>query len=325
MFRLVLLLGCVAAWLTAQTPLGGPSLGYVFDAQNQALRPIIGIPGAAFFGAPMASSTPIGSSSFSLRQNVAVVNNGAWNALTLAPAGVTGTINLPGTVPTNARVVVSETGSAAAFYDAANNAMTIVTAITGGSPVASGVSLDALPGAITRLAVADDGSLLVSSSVAGGSEALFWIGSNGATLQLATLQSTASILLWNSGANALVTDAGANQIWQIQSPGSNAAITLLASNTDGVVGPVGAAISSDGRQLWVANEGKQNVLGINLATRATLSLPCGFHLATLLPLTDGTSFRLNHPGKDPMWMLDTSASTGPRVVFVPAMGTGVSQ
>jgi DNA-binding beta-propeller fold protein YncE len=297
----------------------------VYDAQSQALRPLTGIPGAAYFAAPLATPLAIGSAAFSLRQNIAVVNNGTWNALMLSPSGVTGTVNLPGSLPANARVELSETGSAAAFYDATNSALTVITGITAGAPAANGVSLDSLPGAITKFAVGDDGSLLLASAMSGGGEGLFWAGQDGSLLQLATMQSTASILLWNAGANALLTDRGASQIWQIQSPGNQAAITLLASAADGVAGPVGAALSSDGSQLWIANEGNQNVLGINLATRATLSLPCGFHLATLLPMTDGTSFRLNHAGKGPMWMLDTSPTSGPRIVFVPAMITEVSQ
>ena len=55
--------------------------------------------------------------------------------------------------------------------------------------------------------------------------------------------------------------------------------------------------------------------------RATVALDCGFALTTLLPMADGTSFRLNHPGKGPMWILDTAAGSGPRVVFVPAIQT----
>lgn len=319
MFRHLLLFAAGVVALNAQTSLGGPSLGYVFDAKGQALRPVLGTPGAAVFGDPLPLGAPVASAAFSLRNNVAVVNDGGWNALILSPAGVANTVLLPGGLPASARVAVSETGTSAAFYDSAGNTLTVVTGIATPSMTANALNIDLLPGAITAFAVADDGSLLASSSLSGGGEALFWLGQDGNTYQLATLEKTASILLWSSGANALVADRTANQVWKIQSPGSNAAITLLASDTDGVSGPVGAALSPDGTQLWIANAGNQNVLGISLATRASVSLQCGFNLTTLVPMTDGITFRLNHPGKAPIWLLDTAPAAGPRVVFVPAI------
>jgi hypothetical protein len=319
----ILLLGVAAVVaLNAQTaPVGGPSLGFVFDAKQQALRPVLGIPGAALFGDPLSAPSPVVSATLSLRQNAAVVNDGAWKAITLAPSGVTNTALLPDGLPASAKVAVSETGQAAAFYDPAGSALTVVTGIAASSIAANGVAIDSLPGAITRFAIGDDGSLLLSSSIAGGGEALFWIGTDGTALQLASLQKTASILLWNAGKSAVVTDRAGNQIWGIQNPGASAAITLLASDADGVSSPAGAALSQDGKQVWIANAGSQNVLGIDLGTRATVSLGCGFDLTTLLPTADGFSFRLNHPGNGPLWILDTAPGSGPRVVFVPAVQT----
>jgi hypothetical protein len=319
MSKLLLLCAAAVVALDAQTaPLGGPSLGFIFDARQQALRPVLGIPGAAVFGDPLSAPSPVVSATVSLRQNAAVVNDGAWKAITLSPSGVGNTVVLPDGLPASARVAVSETGTSAAFYDSANSALTVVTGITASSMAANPVSIASLPGAITRFAVGDDGSLLLSSTLSSGGEALFWIGPDGSTLQLAAIQKTASILLWNSSASALVADRAGNQIWGIQNPGANAALTLLASDTDGVSGPSGAALSRDGKQLWIANAGNQNVLGIDLGTRASLSLACGFELTTLLPMADGLSFRLNHPGKGPVWILDTAPGSGPRVVFIPA-------
>ena len=330
MSRLLLLFVAGVAALNAQAPLGGPTLGFIFDAQGQALRPVLGIPGAAVFGDPLPAPSPLSYAAVSMRQTRAVVNDGAWKAIALSASGVTNTVALPGGLAASARIAVSENGTSAAFYDAANHALTVVTGIATSSMAANPVSLDLLPGGITALAAADDGSLLLSSSVPGGGEALFWIGQDGSTRQLATLQKTSSILLWSSGASALVADRAANQIWGIQDPGGNAAITLLASDADGVSGPAGAALSRDGKQLWIANAGSRNVLGIDLGPRTAVSLDCGFDPTTLLPMADGVSFRLNHLRAGPLWILDTGAGSGPRVVFVPAVqpadaGTEVAQ
>jgi DNA-binding beta-propeller fold protein YncE len=321
MSRLLLSIAASAMLLGAQTPVGGPSLGFIFDAQGQALRPILGIPGAAIFGDPLQAPAPISTAAFSLRQNVAIVNDGAWKVVGLGTSTIAPTV-LPDGLPTSARVSVSESGSAAAFYDSSNAVLSVVTGLTAtdGSMAANAVALGGLPGGLTALAASDDGSLLVTSSVPdGGGEALMWLGQDGSTRQLASLQKTSSILLWNHGANALVVDRGANQVWSIQDPGGSAAITLLASDADGVSGPTGAALSTDGKQLWIANADAHTVLGIDTTTRATQSLSVAFDLTALHPFSDGQTFRLTRPGNGPMWMLDAAPGVDPRVVFVPAV------
>ncbi len=341
MSRLLLLIAGGAILLGAQTPVGGPSFGFIFDASSRALRPILGIPGASIFGDPVPSG-PLTTAALSLRQSVAIVNDGAWKALGLTEAASTTTV-LPDGLPASARVEVSENGTAAAFYDKDHRVLSVVAGIGTPSMAARSIDLTALPGGIAVVAAADDGSLLVSASVPAGGEALVWMGQDGSTRQLASLQATASILLWNQGASALVVDRAANQIWKIQDPGGNAAITLLASDADGVSGPVGAALSADGNQLWIANAGTGAVLGIDLNSRAGVSLSCGFDLKALLPMADSHVFslnqagNLNQPGRlnraasltdasglrragsGPLWILDTTPGADPRVVFVPAL------
>ena len=41
--------------LAADSQIGGPTLGFVYDQKVAAVRPILGIPGASFFGEPLAS------------------------------------------------------------------------------------------------------------------------------------------------------------------------------------------------------------------------------------------------------------------------------
>ncbi len=318
MSKFLFLMAAGVLVLGAQTPLGGPSLGFIFDARGQALRPILGIPGASTFGDPMATSAPLTSAAISLRQSVAIVNDGAWKAIGLTASSSATTV-LPDGLPASGREAGSESGTAAVFYDSDNNALTVVTGIGSSSMAANAVDLSALPGALSRFAAGDDGSLLVSASVAAGGEALYWLGQDGSVRQLASLQATASILFWNHGASALVVDRAANQIWRLRDPGGNAVITLLASGGDGVSGPMGAALSADSKQLWIANAGAHTVLGINLVTRAAISLNCAFDLTTLVAMADGTTFRLNELDSGPLWILDTTPGADARVVFVPAL------
>jgi hypothetical protein len=317
MSRTLLLIAAGALALGAQTPVGGPSLGFVFDARGQALRPILGIAGASRLGDAMQSPAPLSKAAFSLQQNVAIVNDGAWKAVGLT-ASASDPVVLPDGLTAGSRLVVSATGTAAAFYDSDNNALTVVTGIGSDSMASNAVALDSLPGPITAMAAGDDGALLVSASAGDGTESLIWIGSDGSTRQLASLQKTAALLLWNKGANALAVDRGANQVWNIQDPGGNAAVTLVASDADGVSSPAGAVLSADGKQLWVAN-GNRTLLGVDITTRSSVSLTCGFDLTTILPTTDGAVFRLNDLDSGPLWMLDTTPGADPHLVFVPGL------
>jgi hypothetical protein len=198
MFRTLLLMAAGAGVLGAQTPVGGPSLGFVFDAHGQTLRPVLGTAGASLLGDPLNASAPLSRASISLRQNVAIGNDGGWKAFSLAPTGPNasglGPVVLPDGLAAGARLAVSENGTAAAFYDGDNSVLSVVTGITSPSMTASSVNLAALPGAITSLAVSDDGALLLSASLAEGGESLLWIGQDGSMRQLASLQAAAFYL-----------------------------------------------------------------------------------------------------------------------------------
>jgi DNA-binding beta-propeller fold protein YncE len=310
MLRLTLLTAAGAILLAAQTPVGGPSLGFIFDAKGHAIRQIRGIPGASVLGDPLAAAS---AAALSMKQNIAIINDDGWKTLDLATGN---TSALPDGLSASARVSASESGTAAAFYDADAATLTVVTGVGTAELAAHAV---ALPGAITALATADDGALLLAVTVDDSSEALYWVGADGSARQLATLQSTASLLLTSRGATAIVSDRAANKIWKIQDPGSNAAVTLVASDADGVSTPVGAALSADGKRLWIANSGAHNLLAVDLATRTASALDSPSDLSTLAPLPDGQTFLLNELGTGPLWLLDAAPAADARIVFVPAL------
>lgn len=322
MTKLSLLILSGTLWVSlpagAQVPFAGPSLGFIFDAPGQALRPIRGIPGAAVFGDAVAFPSPVSMAAISLKHNVAIVDDGAWQAM-VTSAGSVATVTLPDGLPDTAQVVLSETGATAGFYDSDNGALSVVTGIVSGNPAVASMGLTSLPGAITQFAPSDDGSVLLTAAVAGGGEALIWLGPDGSSRQLANLQKAASIVLWNHGASALVVDHDANQVWRVQDPGGNAAISLVASDADGVAGPTGAAASADGSRIWIANTGAHGVLGIDPVSRATVVVACSVDPAALVPLADGQTFRLNDLNGGPVWVLDTAPGSDPRIVFIPAV------
>ena len=283
----------------AAAQVAGPSLGLIFDAQNSTLRPITGIPGAAMFGDSLALTNPLTSAVISARQNAAIVNDGAWKIVTLARDGSFTMTALPSNLAANAQAAISESGASAAFYVPGD---TVINVVTNGSLTPINV-----PGALTHFAVREDGAVLASAVSADGSEGLYWLNSG---QRILTMGQTSAIVVTSS--YALVADAGANQIWKIQDAGNS----LLASATDGLSSPTAAALTADGRALWFLNAGAASLTGIDLTTRAQLSLACNCQPSALAPLAGGMAFRLTDLASGPVWLLD--AADPARLVFIPA-------
>ena len=96
--RLLIALGALAVtgWAQSSAGLAGPVTGFVFDAQAGAVRPMLGIPGAAYLGNVVAaglqaaSVSPNGSAALAVQQGgKLVLYSGLRTALpvTLAVSG----------------------------------------------------------------------------------------------------------------------------------------------------------------------------------------------------------------------------------------------
>ena len=82
----------MAGWAGSSASVGGPVTGFIFDSQTLAIRPMLGIPGAAYIGAPVASQvaaasvSPDGSAAFAMQLGRLVLYTGLRGA---SPATVT--------------------------------------------------------------------------------------------------------------------------------------------------------------------------------------------------------------------------------------------
>ena len=66
--------GSMAAWAANNASVQAPMTGYIFDAQARAVRPMIGMPGGAYLGTPIATGldaawvSPDGSTAFAMEK-----------------------------------------------------------------------------------------------------------------------------------------------------------------------------------------------------------------------------------------------------------------
>jgi hypothetical protein len=312
--KIRLVLALAAASTTAfPASLEGPRMGMVFDSSMRALRPILGIPGAAVMGDPLKTTLDLRRVSISSQRDFALAAQGEHNevvVLRFEHAPLTSTL-VQGAHHGPDQMVFSPGGRVAAIHYKDGNRIQVL----GGLPISPKVmdelylSGSALPSA---LAVGNDNTVLaaVGSSV-------YWVTHSGEVPVLKGLSRVSAITLTTAHL-ALVADAGTNQIHRLQNLTTALETDILAGAAQGIAAPVAVAISSDSRSAFVAN-GKSGMVAIlDLQGKApTMKIACGCKLTGLDRLNGDNLFRLTEPSNKPMWVLEASAKET-RVVFVPA-------
>jgi len=309
-FRLVL---AFAATLLAAYPasLEGPRMGMVFDSSIRAIRPILGIPGAAVMGDPLKTSLDLRKVSISPQQDYALAAQGEHNQIAVLRfdhAPMTST-PVPGTHNGPDQMVFSPGGRVAAVHYKDGNRIQVLGGLPGSPKVMEELYLSAgaLPSA---LAVGDDNTVL-----AGVGDSVYWVTHSGEVPLLKGVSKVSAIAL-TTARLALVADS-TSQIHRLQNVTTGLETDILAGPAQGIAAPVAVAISSDSRSAFVAN-GKSGMVAIlDLRGKAPVhKIACGCKLTGLDRLDGDNLFRLTEPSKQPMWVLEASAKET-RVVFVP--------
>ena len=286
----------------------GPVSGFVFDQKVQALRPVVGVPGAAYVGSAalagygMAAVAPDGSAALAVKEGKVVLIAG----LKAEPAEIA----VDGAIDGIDRIAWAADSTAAAVYASASGAGQVLRNLNGTPAAGDAMDLSALPGAVTALACAADGILAGVADEAAGGVYFVKAGSPAALLAGAARPSGISV----AGADAFFADQERGQVWQVAGFAQDAAVMLFA---DGLAAPVGVQVS--GRRLFVANSGDSTLGIFELETRAAVaSLALDAAPATLEAFGGRGLWLLNHASEagDPVYVLD--GRENPAVYFVPA-------
>ena len=308
---------CLAAPLAfaQQGRVEGPVAGYVFDGGSQALRPVLGIPGASVLGDPVNLGTALASGAVSPRLDsvLAVATDGTFHLYALN-AGSASEVPVNGVPFVPERIVFSPTGSAAALYGGGR--IQVVTGLPGAPKPGNNFDISALltlpagRGHQTltgSFAVADDGAYVLVS--AGSGVHLFGAG---AAKQLLAARGAAVAFAPGTHDAAIA----AASVMLVKDVGGAATQQLIAADGPGP-STVGAAFSADSSKLFVAAAAGQGVTAFDLTAGTSSAIRCDCTPAGITSM--GNLYRLNEVGSAPLWLLDTTA-TGPRIVFVPAKG-----
>lgn len=307
--------------LAAGATIQGPQLGYVFDSAKGALRPILGIPGAAVLGEPLAAGVALRTVAISPLENYVLAVAGEHNQAMVFATGQAALtpVMVEGADPGADRIVISVGGKAAALYYQNANKIELVSGLPGAPKVSSEFYLSRGQ-MLTALAVGDDGHTVLTAA----GSAVFQVTAGGEVPVLADLDHVTAITIPAAG-TAFVADSGNNQIHRVRGIGGGIETDVIAGPKEGISAPVAVAASQDGSRLFVANSKPGSVSIIALKSGTTGStVACACDPSGLQRLAGNEAFRLTEMSSQPMWMLDAGGSE-PRVLFVPAEAAGSSQ
>ena len=296
--------------------LSGPSLGYLWSGAEGKLRPLHGILGNATIGDPMDLGFAITRAvALNGRHFLASIDdNPALMLLNMekVPPTLTAVADAPETF---SRIVGSRRGSAAALYDAGHQRVVIVTGLPSSPGIAHTIDVPVFGDMLTRMAVSDEGDLLVYSLSATTRDLIYgWTPASGSR-ELTTAEGVSDIALAANG-DAIVADPKANEIFSILDPRGSAARQLLLDAEGGVSNPTGVIVSN-ANQLLLTNAGSQTIMTLDSTGRLLRTERCSCELAGLFPLRDSV-YRLSDRTDQTVFLLEAGPS-GDRVLFVPML------
>lgn len=292
----------------------GPQLGYFWNAADQTLRPILGVPGSSQIG---LSVVPAGTYVAAAASNaVAVLEepDGSLDVMTL-PSGQP--VHLGGKVAVaGAQIRFSPAGKSAIVFAAGSGSISLLT----GLPSAPSATVIPSPVAVQDAAVSDAGGVAIAAANAAG-VSIQIVSASGAATAVGSA-STLGGLSFGSGDDLLFADANANTLTLVHNASSKPSPALVPSAAL-LMTPAGLGVSQNGQWALVANSGEASAIRIDLTGQnAPLRIACSCTPALVAPLSGMGTFRITAPGAGALWAIDAGVSA-PRSFFIPALaGTG---
>jgi hypothetical protein len=298
----------------SSTAASGPLLGAWWDSNQNGLRPVYGVAGAAYQGAATYSDGSYSGAAACMRKNVALLttSSGALFSVNL-PQGKPLLISGNG-IP-KASIAFSPSCTSSLVYAPGSSQALVIQALLS-TPTMTSVTL---PTAVSAAIIADSGSILVEIPGADGSAAIQLLASGTNSLQPVTTLSKFGGMAFLPGSDtALLADATMNNVIEASHLTANLSLSSIASATDGVSKPLAVAISADGNLAAVANNNGSSVLRLDLSGQsAPIKTACNCSPSELEPLAGNFAFQLNEAGSGTVWAFDGNGSK-PRVFFIPS-------
>jgi hypothetical protein len=278
-----------------QDGVSGPVAGFVFDAALHALRPIMGVPGSSYLGAPLVGD--LDHAAVSPDASLALGVSGGRLVLV---SGLRG--GMPTTAPLDAmpdidRIAWSPDGALAAVYSSAGHQFQIIRDLRSRPTPDAPIAFD---DPITLVAISPAGDL-----VAGTGSGVFRLAATPRLLAPADRPVAVAF----RDRDLFLADAS-DRILTIENVASAPAVSVF---TGDVSVPVGLQVSADGRLLFVASAGSRRLVAYDIAGRFPAAQ------AEL----DSAPTELRPGGGRDLWLLN-SGNAAAEPLYIATGGSGLS-
>jgi hypothetical protein len=291
----------------AQSPIRGPMLGWVWDAQKETIRPVLGIAGSSVLGKSLELEFAIKYAAISHSREYALALAGdSRDLLFVDLKPISPVSNLIDGVPRGAdRLVLSPRGLSALAIYAENRKILVITGLDS-QPAALREIDVSVEGAPEAAAISDDGSLLLAAYPE--SHTLLFVGPEGNRWKAPVEDAVKAAAFLAGTRDAVVASEGG--------------VFLLPNVTSGSEsrrlweGKASAVSWSTPSRFLLAEAGTQSIVEMDLEGQITRTAQCPCLPSALHPMAAGGVFRLNEVSRDPLWLVEISDS-GMRTIFVP--------
>lgn len=291
----------------AETAITGPVAGFVFDQKVHALRPMLGVPGAAYLGNAVLADLEAAATAPDGDRALAVREGGVFLVSRLKSAPEAAAIE--GAIAGAGLLAFAADGATAAIYSPQSRRAQVLRNLLKTPAAGEAIDLAALPGAVTALAVSGEDLLLGVTAEEGGG--IYLCAAGGAPRQVAAAAAPSALVL--HGRDAYFTDRERRQVWNVRNFAEEATPLLFAADVDS---PVGLQLS--GKRLYVASAGSRTLDIFDLEARAGAGrIELDFTPAMLSAFGEKPLWLMNAgDGEEPLYVLDGGEQ--PAVYFVPA-------
>jgi hypothetical protein len=289
----------------------GPQLGYAWYAQDQTLRPILGVPGSTQFGESVVTAGTYVMGASSSAANLALLVGADEKVYRMSLPNGTAT-QVGASASAGSVIRFSPTGASAAVYVPGSMAVTLVTGVKT-TPVVKQMTVTA---PVLEATASDAGT--VAAVLQGARGASVTVVSGTGARQIAVVNGDGGIGFAGIGEDLLVADSSANSLSLIKTASTNP--TPVSLGTAGLLKtPVAVGASLSGRFVVVANSGESSVVRVDTTgTIAAQKVVCPAQPTVVAQLAGNGVFRFNDLGAASVWLADVTAAS-PSMLFIPAL------
>jgi hypothetical protein len=312
-YPVLLTFSAAISWAAENTPLATPALGFAFDADARAIRPILGIPGAALLGNPIDTGSPLSAAAISPRHDFAIAAGAdlPLRVLRFQDSGIV-PYSLDNALASPDRIVFSPAGRSVLLYQKSGRLQT-VTGLPD-NPAVRDWNLPPAGGPAGAMTVSDDGMLILLVGDGGQDSDPVWLmQSDGGSSQLPLPGSIAAVS-FRRNSHDLLAASTAGDLHLVRNPEGSAEFRVVPLSS-GTSAPVAAVFSVDGTRAYAATA-DGTIYIADLATGTVAAGSCGCRPVAVEPLRSNRLFRVTAVSSSPLMLLDASG-LAPRFWFVP--------